>query len=220
MDGRLAGDADGRRAPPVPEELPEDAPEVAVARAGADVAEAELARARTRGRPVPAVGPMVSLGRGVEAGVSLELSLPLRNTHRRDVRAARSRLEASEAAGRATRRSARAAYDRLLGRREALKEQLQRLRSRELAPARGSVARWEASRELGLPVRERRRRARGRLLDLRREELRLQRRLTLLELDAAGRSGALLSWLRGPEDGAALPGAGARTPGAPGGEPR
>lgn len=212
MDGRLAGDAGRRRAPPVPEELPEDAPRVAVARAGADVAGAELARARTRGRPVPAVGPMVSLGKGVDPGVSLELSLPLRNTHRRDVLAARLRLEASEAAGRATRRSARAAYDRLLGRREALTEQLERLRSRELEPARGSVARWEASRELGLPVRERRRRARTRLLDLRREELRLQRRLTLLEVDAAWRSGTLLSWLRGPGDGAAGSGAGGRAP--------
>lgn len=202
----LAGDPDRARLPPVPDELPPDAPSVALVRADADLADAELARARTASRPVPAVGPMVSLGDGVGPGVGLQLTLPLWNRNRQGTEAARSRLEASRLAFRATRRSSTAAYQRLQGRRQALSRQLERLRSRELRPARREVERWTSSRELGLPVTDRRRRARARLLELQSEEADLRRRLALLEVDAAWRSGSLLSWLRDPAGGP--PGAG------------
>lgn len=196
---RLDGDPTGApRGPelPVPDSLPADAPAVALARAASGLAEAELARARTSARPVPAVGPMVSVGDGLNPGLSLELALPLWSRNAEGVRAARARLEASQRAVRATRRTREAAYGRLLDRREALADRLQRLRSRELQPARREADRWTAARELGMPVADRRRRARARLLELRREAVDLQRRLRLLEVEAAWRSGSLLSWLR------------------------
>lgn len=207
MVGALAGDEDRNAGPPVPEELPPDAPGLEVARSAIAVAEAELERARTLGRPVPSVGPMVSLGKGVDPGVGLELSLPVLNTHGEEALAARSRLEAARAGARASGRSRRREYHRLLDRREALLRELRSLRSRELDPARTEVRRWVASRDLGLPVTGRIRRARLRATELRREELRIQRRLTLLELDAAWRSGTLLSWLRVPASGEPVPGA-------------
>lgn len=199
--GGLAGDPDRGRVPPVPPQLPPDAPTVAVARAEAGLAEAELARARSAARPAPALGPMVSVGGGVVPGAALELSLPLWSRTREGTGAARARLEASRLAARGARRSAAAAYRRLLDRREDLADRLEGMRSRELEPARREVERWTASGELGLPVADRRRRGRARLLELRREEVDLQRRLSLLEVDAAWRSGSLLSWLRDPAAG-------------------
>lgn len=198
LAGTLAGDAGRSPSPPVPEELPEDAPEVAEARAAVGAAEARLGRIRTRTRPVPAVGPMVSLGDGVDPGIALELDLPLWDRNRAGTLAARSRVAASEAEARQARRSARAEYADLLGRRDAVRNRLDRLRSDELEPAREEVRRRSDARELGLPVAAARRRARSRSLRLRREEARLQRELSLLEVDAAWRSGSLLAWLREP----------------------
>lgn len=204
----LAGDPDRRAGPPVPEQLPDDAPELAEARAGVRLAEARLGRERAVPRPVPSVGPMLSVGEGLDPGVSLELDLPLWDRNRPEVRAARARVAASEAAARAARRSARAEYRRLLARRSDIRRSLERLRSDELAPARRELRRRAASRELGMPVAAARREARTRLLELRRVEVGLQRRLSLLAVDAAWRSGTLLEWLREPapvpasEDGA------------------
>lgn len=202
LAGALAGDPDRSPGPPVPDTLPGDAPASAEARAAVGVAEARLGRARSRTRPVPSVGPMVSLGEGIDPGLSLELALPLWDRNRAGTLAARSRVAASEAEARRTRRSARAEYARLLARRDAVRHRLERLRADELKPAREEVRRRSASRELGLPVAAARRRARSRLLRLRREEVRLQRELSLLQMDAAWRSGSLLTWLRDPGAGA------------------
>lgn len=197
LDGRLAADAGRRAFPPVPGELPPGVPAAALARARTSVAEAELARSRAATRPAPAVGPMLSVGEGLDPGVSLELSVPLWDRRGGAVRSARAELEASRASARASRRRVRAAYRRLLDRREDLRRRLETLRSRELGPARREVRRWETAGRIGMPVAGERRRARRRVLELHLEELRLQRRLTLVEVEAAWRSGSLLGWLRG-----------------------
>lgn len=198
LEDALAGDPGRSAGPPVPDELPDDAPELAEARVGLRLAEARLDRERAAPRPVPSLGPMLSVGEGLDPGVSLELDLPLWDRNRPEIRAGRARVAASEASARAARRSARAAYRRLLDRCSDLRARLERLRSDEIGPTRRELRRRAASRELGMPVAAARRRARTRLLELRREEVRLQRRLSLLVVDAAWRSGTLLDWLREP----------------------
>lgn len=153
----------------------EAVPEVRSARAAVTAAEGELAWARVRTRPEPAIGPVLSRRPGnVSPGIGLELTVPLWDGNGAGRRSAESSLEAARLELEARRREADRRLAALRASGDSLETSLGRLRERELAPLRGEIARLDAARTHEMPVAEPLLAARIRQVALRERELELQ----------------------------------------------